>query len=230
MLNPSDNPPEQPHRLEFLQKLLYSHPLAFWGGLWAVMVLVGSIAAVGLLNPGPIEQEASQPTPTLLTIQESVAKPEPSKKPKPSPKKAPKSSVQEDKQDLPLSLFGVVALGCAAGSLFVTQALRQSTQSYPSSKRTKPAATVRKKRRRPAKKSRPASRMPQPDVSQFSWQTQNNQPPMTDEQFTQVTVLPPEESNPLDWDQESLADMMDLRKRQSLSSLMRTNNPPIRRS
>jgi hypothetical protein len=72
--------------------------------------------------------------------------------------------------------------------------------------------------------------MPQPDVSQFSWQTQNNQPPMTDDQFTQVTVLPPEESNPLDWDQESLADMMDLRKRQSLSSLMRTNNPPVRRS
>jgi len=36
-----------------------------------------------------------------------------------------------------------------------------------------------------------------------------------------VTVLPPEESHPLDWDEATLADMMDLRKRQSLASLLR---------
>jgi hypothetical protein len=45
--------------------------------------------------------------------------------------------------------------------------------------------------------------------------------PITDEKLTQVTVLSPEESHPLDGGDESLADMLDLRKRQSLASLIR---------
>jgi hypothetical protein len=33
-----------------------------------------------------------------------------------------------------------------------------------------------------------------------------------------VTVIPAEASHPLDWQEESLADTMDIRKRRSLSS------------
>ena len=36
----------------------------------------------------------------------------------------------------------------------------------------------------------------------------------------QVSVVPEEESHPLDWGEAGLADMMDIRKRRSLSSLM----------
>jgi hypothetical protein len=42
-----------------------------------------------------------------------------------------------------------------------------------------------------------------------------------DRSLAQITVLPPEQIHPLDGGKESLADMMDLRKRYTLSSLMR---------
>lgn len=229
MLNPSDHPPEPQERLQFLRQLLYQHPLAFWGGLWFVLITVSGVAAIGLLNPGPIEQEASVPSPTVSTIQESVAKKSEPSEPSVSTPESASTFISEpttvrespSKKDLPLSLFGGIALGCAVGSLLITQALKGSSQPRQSSRRAKPGTTVRKKRRHPPQSSRPVSRTvqlvnPQPNV-----QTQPNQQSTTNNAFTPVTVLPPEASHPLDGGSESLADLLDLRKRQSLASIMR---------
>ena len=199
MLKPSDNPSEQPYRPLLLKKLLHSHPFAFWGGLWVIIVVVSAVASIGLFSPGPLELEASKPTPTLETIQETKAQ----------------------QETIPLSLFGVLILGCAAGSLFVTQVLRYSTQQRRSLKRLKTSGTVRKKRRRPSNKRRSIPRQPQPLSSETTLQTQSERQPTTDNPLTQVTVLSPEESHPLDWGDENLAEIMDLRKRQSLASLIR---------
>ena len=57
--------------------------------------------------------------------------------------------------------------------------------------------------------------------SALTYQPVNNRLATTNKQPTQITVLPPEESHPLDRGNENLAEMMDLRKRKSLASLMR---------
>lgn len=190
MLNPSDNLPEKPDRLLPLKKLIDRHPLAFWGGLWAALVLTGSVATVGLLSPGPIEKEMTKQTPALSRVRESTTR-----------------------KDMPLSLFGGILLGCAAGSLLVTQALRYSTQPQPS-KRLGSSAAVRRKRRNAAKKRQAVSSSLQRVEAKPVSQTLSHQQ-------AQISVLPPEERLPLDGEHENLADLMDLRKQQSLSSLMR---------
>ena len=309
MLNPSNNPPKQQYNLVFLQQLIRSHPLACLGGLWVSLVLLGSVATVGLFNPGTLDQEGSSPTPTLETIQQST----------------PKSTARKG---LPLAVFGTVALACAGGSLLVTQALKHATEHHNSAKRSKPIVTVRKKTRPSSKKRRPLPKTAQPvavqnhrdsgqalqrnptrqqplqgtgnfssgglaplmrtgdggnrrpnplarnnqewvSSSQFpiansqspearipsptlrqpirgtgnassrrvelprqggefrprpTAQTVNNRVATTAEKGAYVTVLPPEESHPLDGRQESLADLLDLRKQHSLTSLMRGNS------
>ncbi len=307
MLNPSNNPPEQQYTPVFLQQLIRRHPVACLAGLWVSLVLLGSVATVGLFNPGIIDQEGSSPTPTLETVQEST----------------PQSST---KKDLPLVLLGTVALACAGGSLLVTQVIRHATGHRDRANRSQPLPTVRKKLRQSSKKRRPIPRTPQSvaahkqkdggDVleptlsrqqplhgtnnassrgvapltrtgdggnrrpnslgmenqqwvsspqlsvpnSQFSQarnpnptlqqplygtgnasyrrvdpprptrvefgsrstsQTLNHRVATTSEKLTHVTVLPPEESHPLDGRQESLAELLDLRKQHSLTSLMR---------
>jgi hypothetical protein len=208
MLKPSDNSPEQPYRPPFLKQLLHSHPFVFCGGLWVVLVFVGGVASIGLFSAGPMEPEASKPTPTQETIQQ--------------PKAQPKVQPKAQQEHVPLSLFGSVVLGCAAGSLLVTQVLRYTTQQRQPVKRLKPSATARKKRRRPSKGRRSTPRKPQQMVSEPTFQAQDHRQPTNDNPHTQVTVLSPEESHPLDWGDENLAEMMDLRKRQSLASLIRT--------
>lgn len=307
MLNPSNNPPEQQYNLVFLQQLIRSHPLACLGGLWVSLVLLGSVATVGLFNPGTINQEGSSPTPTLETIQEST----------------PQSTARKG---LPLVVFGTVALACAGGSLLVTQVLKHAAEHHNSAKGSKPIVTVRKKPRPSSKKRRPLPQTPQPVAAQNQRDsgqalqpnltrqqpiqgTGNHSPrgvaplmrtgdggnrrpnplgmdnqewvsssqfPIANSQFPEariptptrrqplrgtgnassrrveplrqtggefrarptsqdlnnrvataaekgayVTVLPPEESHPLDGRQESLADLLDLRKQHSLTSLMR---------
>jgi hypothetical protein len=201
MLNPSNNPPEQQHYRPPLKQFIQKHSLASCVGLWVTLVLVGSMATVGLFNPGPIEQEASNPTPSLETVQEST----------------PQSTA---KKDLPLSLFGAIALGClgcAAGSWLLTYALRDTIQPRPSPRRLKPVKTVRKKRRVSSQQSHPVSGTPQPKPSTLTLQAPIDRRLTTK---TQVTVLAPEESHPLDGGEESLADLLDVRKQQSLASLL----------
>ncbi|MFB8791809.1 MAG: hypothetical protein U7123_23935 [Potamolinea sp.] len=214
MLNPSKNHPKQPLQLQSLKQLIHSHPYFFLGGLWVTLVLVGGVASFGLFNVGKVEQEGSKPTPTIETIQESTAK-------------------STDKKDLPLSLFAAVAIGCAAGSLLVTKALKDSSQGRSTPKRLKQVVGVSKKRRHPPRKSPPVPEKPQPVSSALTWQTIDNKSPTIEVKLrpttnraallTRVTVLPPEENHPLDGKQENLAEMMDLRKHYTLASLMRSN-------
>ena len=228
MLNLSDNSPEAQQRLQSLIQLLYKHPFAFCGGMWVTLVFLGGIATLGLFNPGPVEPETSRPLPTASTVQQEVS-PQPVRKSfpgftakqplKPFTAKQPVKS--PDLPLLPLSLLAVVALGCAGGSYLLTQMLKSSAQDSQSPRRLKPTDTIRKKRRNPSQKPSSISRTPQSAGASPSFQIVNNQLTKTEKQLTQITVLPPEQLHPLDGGKESLAEMMDLRKRHSLSSLMR---------
>lgn len=246
MLNSSDNHLDQQNRLQPLQQLINRYPIAFWSGLWAFLVLVGSVAAIGLIKPAPIEsptiQGASKSTPTLTTIRQS-----------------------ETKEDFSVSLLGTLTLGCVGVSLLVTQALRQSSRrrknstefqrtptkqkptkirgqqnkldkskqirdkrmfSNPvaetlplaSSRRSQASPSVHKKPRSSSLKRRRVPIRPQKAAKQPVLETRV---PTAEQSLTQVTVLPPEPNNSLDLRQEKLVDVMDLRKRRSLNSIMR---------
>lgn len=200
MLNSSNNPPQQQYRLQPLRQLLYEHGFAFCCVLWAALVIGGSVATLRLLNPGHLEQQASNSTPGLTTFEESTA--------------------SKPKQDLALAVFGTVIVGCAAGSLLVIQLLKYSLRDR-SSKNLKPRKVARKKRRYSSGKNSIDSRTPQSVSSALTYQPRENQMPTVNNQMAQVTVLPPEENLPLDRSNENLAEMMDLRKRLSLGALMR---------
>jgi len=219
----SENLPEPQYALAPFHRLLQKHPFAFWGGLWTILLIVVTVATIDLLNPGPVEEKESNSTPAPTQIEES-----------------PEAKSPEEK-DWSLPLFSTIVLGCAGGSLLITSALRRSTQRRRFSKRAKSSAIVHQSRSLSRKRRRsPVPRKPQPAASvrtqphkkhniQQNTQPhqkhniqQNTQPniPSTTQQ-TQVTVLAPEDNHPLDSQPESLAEMMDLRKRQSLKSLMR---------
>jgi len=235
MLNPSNNHPEQQHPLQPIQQLFRRHPFACLGGLWVTLVLVGGVATVGLVDPGTDHREGSKPTPSLTTVQQSKPKPEvpqskpkpevPQSKPKPEvPQSKPKPEVPQSKpqEELPLLLLAAIALGWAGGSLMVTQALRYAPQGCQPSRRSKPVVTVRKKRPHSSTSPSTVSQKAQPNASKFPLQSVDNQLPTTHNKRGQVTVLPREVRHPLDGKEESLAELLDLRKHHSLDSLLRT--------
>lgn len=191
MLNPSDHSPEQPNQSHPLKLLIQKHPFVFWGGLWITLLSVGGFAALGLITPGPTEQNTPKPTPAPAAVQ-----------------------VSAPREDLPLSLFTAIAIGCAAGSFLFVYVLKNSARSHQSSRRLNSTATITKKRRQ-VKKRAVAKIISQPVTSVAL------SPIRPQEKTSQVTVLSPEEASPLDRGDNSLADLLDLRKRQSLDSLMR---------
>lgn len=202
MLNPSNTSPEQQYPPHPLKLLIQKHPFAFWGGLWVILIGVGTVATLGLLNPGPIAQDTPNPTPAPPAVPIVTA---------------PK----QDFQFYPsLSVFGAIAIGCATGSVLFTYVLLNSSHSHGSSKRLRSVATVSKKRRPSSKKRRPVPPTTQLAAPQPVVQTFDAGLATFNHQLTQVTILPPDETHPLDRGEESLADLLDLRKRQSLASLM----------
>ena len=216
MVKTSDNRRTQRIPLPFLHQLVYKRPVAILGGLWVLLLLAAAMAGRGLISPGTVDWEQPefispglvgqvQPEPTLdaTKVQEYpravsalTRVPE-----------APKS------EEMPLWLFGAIALSCAAGSMLISLRLRRQARPRKLIKRAKPAATVPKKRQRPPQKHRqvPPVERQQPSVPARSAFLAD---PL-------VTVVPSEESHPLDRSDDSLADMMDMRKRKSLGSLLR---------
>lgn len=232
MLNPSDNPAKKQHLPKVLPQLIQKYPWAFWGTIWTGIIVVGSVAGFGMIYAGPVEQEASGPKPTITTIQQFTtgSKPQPKSvilppvaiqpppviNPQPAIATIPASTSGEG---FPLSVFAGLAIGCGVGSFVVSQLVKKATQPYPS-------ATIRKKTQNRSKKHRPLPRKPQvarsqPIVQPPRNQPPYNQPPIIEKQETQVTVMSDAENHPLDRKEETLAEMLDLRKRKSLSSLMR---------
>lgn len=234
MLNPSTNGSIQRLSLQIFQHLLHKHPLAFLGGTWASLMLVAYLAACGLLSPGSMEREKPpETTPSAMVEDSRTDLPsstavQGSQTPQPastavqdlptSQRGFTKVRVSSPEEGMPMWLFGALALSCATGTLLIYGSLRHSqprrtpVKRKETSQKASPTTAIRKKRQLPSRRHRLKKPISMP------------QPPRSVADQPVVTVLPPDESHPLDWGEDSLADMMDLRKRQSLSSLLR-NRP-----
>jgi len=193
------------------------HPLKFWGGVWLSVIGVVGIATLGLLNP---DLSATRQR-TDGAIASSTAT----------------ESAPPSENRVPFWLFGAIALTCGAGSLLISQQL------------TPPSAAGRRRTGKPRRRKRPAahpgrpistdlspSPMPahaagfQPPSNSFTKPVPSSRHPRPVAPPVVVTVVPPEQLHPLDWQDASLAHLLDLRQQRSLASWMdRPAEPPYPR-
>lgn len=229
MLNPSSNGSTQRLGAQIVRELVYNHPIPFLGGMWVSLVVAGYFAAWGLLSPGSMEPEKppvttqsakmveDSPTglPDSTAVQGSQQSSTATQDSQTSEGGFTRVRVSSGEEGMPMWLFGALALSCATGTLLIYGSLRNSqprrkpVKRRETSLKASPTTAIRKKPQPPLRRQRLKRPIP---VSQ---------PPTSVSNVPVVTVLPPDESHPLDWGDDSLADMMDLRKRQTLASLLR---------
>ena len=195
--------------LAWVQQLFSKHPQAVLGGVWLVLLLLGTVSARSIISPGEVSQE--QPRAISAGVVEQH-----------QPEPAPASTIayigEEPRSLPPLWLWGAIALGCATGSRLIFLSFRGKAKSRQPRKRVgaslkggSPAA-VRQASQRPPQKRRPLPKARQ-------------QPPVpTKPAFVTKPVrsaMPPESRQPPNGGKQNLAGKLDLRKRQSLDSLLR---------
>lgn len=216
MLN-SSNPPSEQYNyrqgLQRLQQLINRYPLAFWGTIWGVLLLIITLATLGLVNPGGLEEEKSLPKPLVSTTLESTIK----KTPQPKSLLISPRTQSPPQEGLPLSLFLGLALGCAAGSLLLTYTLRQSPQR---SQIIKSSQSSRYKKRQHSTKPRNVPQNPKSVGHKQALESRQSSQILSQTENPEVTILSDQEKNPLDREEQTLAEMLDLRKRESLASIM----------
>ncbi len=240
----SSQAPPAPERATVGKFLLYClefHPFVFWSGVWTTILIVAGVAVTGLMSPYFLDAEAVAPTSASIEIEPEAA-PSTSASTEIEPEAAPPASVtastpsQTSERDqtaarsermprrdrdlgngsssIPLWSLAALVFSCAAGSLVISQRLKRSPAPRP-----KPNQAALSPNRSPKRLSRPAKLRA---VEQFYPQAAPVYPhptatffPNPDPVMTVVpTVVPEEESHPLDWGEEpSLADMMDIRRR-----------------
>lgn len=193
----SPHPGQAVGGLKSLIELLKRYPWLIWGGMWAFLVALSAISIISLTHTGPVEQQKPAPTPVAT--------------------EKPPASSSHTSSSIYLWLLGAAALTCGAGSLLIYKRLKSSSLCdklpNPLKSSSERSLTRRQRRKRMFQENPPLPtplEEPQPPAQ-----------PVPAEIEPVVTVLPPEESHPLDAEEESLAEMMDIRKQRSLSSILR---------
>ncbi len=224
MVTKSQNRSTQNFPRIWWQQLLYKHPVVLWGGVWLALLLVGALAVRGLMSPGKAVQQ--QPK-AIMSAAAQKAMPETTPSSNvidpnslPAFTKVPQiSPAPEPSRGVPMWLYGTIAISSAIGSVLISLGFKHKpryrkpikrlnksinrSQSAPTRKRQqRNLPPVARKRRRQVK-----------NLHVTSIQTAYVPEPV-------VTVLPAENSYPRHQGSEDLAEMMDLRKRQSLTSLL----------
>ncbi|MFW6358581.1 MAG: hypothetical protein ACOC0N_05120, partial [Chroococcales cyanobacterium] len=182
MLNLSHPSPQQTSVEKTPQSMLLTRLLLWGSGIWIViMMAIAVVAMKGLFYTGSLEPQKSAsttaPSPasfeTIDSATELETVIEPNVEPQSDILRSPPSETASppspsEQPNLPLWVFGAIAVACASGSLGVTFLLKQlSTKSAPvkvSTPMDKP--TKPRKSKPPAKKSKKrVVRKPQPQAT-----------------------------------------------------------------
>jgi hypothetical protein len=211
--------------------LIQTRPFMVLGGAWLATATAALIALGGLMSPG----ELHRPTPSPDAAPVTQVQPEPS---------PPAVTL------LPLWTLGLLVSGCAVGTFILSVAFKQAparsrkaTRAKAKAKATQlPSKALARSRSlvparaskalQPSKKLKklrpyaeggvsrllPADRQAQPSYPPAA-AIATGKPAVNLSQPT-VTVVPPNETHPLDWGEESLAHLLDMRKQHPLSSIL----------
>lgn len=217
----------------FLVQLLQQRPLIFWGGVWAIalMLISGSIAT--LLDPTvsrrvslhelfPSPQPIAAPSPTMA---ESAPPPSTSTSIAPP-------AIAADAPTIPYRSLGAIVIGCGLGSVLISQLMNRSPKPQrlhravpqPPAPAPKPpeVSAVQPPQSAVSPRGGEATAPPSFQMPPALTTPRSKRAAQSDRAVTQtaVTVMPPDASHSLDWDENSLVNSMDLRKQRSLSSWM----------
>lgn len=215
--------PEIRPELRRRQRFRFSF-LLFVLGLWSVSLITTVWATRSLLDP----TLSSTDFPVAADLENPLANaeaPSPEANPAPPAPIAPPEAVLDNSyfyppaeaEHLPIAALGMIAFSCAMSCILVSRAL------HP--RRSPPRLQGRSAKRtaKPTLKQLPAAvesppqpaiaKQPVPAVEIIEMTGGETAPAAAP---AAVTVLPANQSLPLDWDEPSLADSLDLRRRQSL--------------
>ncbi len=169
-------------------------------------VIIASMGLRGIIDPGP-EPMAPRAAPTAPATPTAD-----------TGDQIDQSETSQSNGFLFIWLFFMLALGCAGGSFVVTQFLMRA--SFPVQGKRRRTRRKRLKGRKKAVPLPPSNTVPMPQAATMAANMRRNPQPQPQ---PVVTVLSPQERTHLDRNREkdNLVDMMDMRKRHSLSALMR---------
>ncbi|MBM0740385.1 hypothetical protein JOY44_01925 [Phormidium sp. CLA17] len=221
--------------LAILNDRLKQYPTMFWGIIWVFIAFPSALAIGSLINPN-----ATEPQMVSVIAQKSDTKTQSPLKPVP------------DSGQLPLWVFGAIAVGCTASCFVLAiyiKPIEMQTAEIEFEETVVPiqsAAQERSHRQIDSPKQLLKRLKPYEltEVLPFM-QTERSQPiqPLAVEWMgsTQqifdsaystddiaepvlVSVIPAEEIQPLDWGEARLADVMDLRRQYPLHFVANTNS------
>lgn len=178
--------------------LLTQHPLLLLTGLLTMLLGSSALALYSLGYAGNAEQIEPEEIPAVV--------------------ENPIQTPSETSNPTPLWMVIAIALSCGSGCLVILRLLNRPTQRQKLRKHLnrnpRPVASNRHQRLEPQTLKNPPVFVPLQPLKPFV--------PMQAKTKPLVTVLPPEHKHPLDKRKESLADLMDIRKQNSLSSILRS--------
>jgi hypothetical protein len=215
--------------------LLQRYTPLLW--LLALAILVGSATAavmsildpdasvpydISLTDSAPAHESSTSLSPRI----EASPVPQPAAEPTtalPQPQRPP-SQKQQTETAFPLSAGGAILLSCAAGCFLLSQWLkpdssrrgtRRPRASQQSNQMQAPSPHPLQVPATPQIQSLPPA--VQPSFVVLRPQPHQQEPPAKPAANVSVTVMPADQDHPLDWDEPSLADSLDLRQRRPLS-------------
>lgn len=186
--------------------LFMRYPWLFLAGLLLMFLGGGalSIYSLGYVDESKKRKESE-------TLQAEVVTP-----------KAPAETVENSENPIPLWMVAAIALSCASGCLVILRFINRPRQKQKLKKRIINRDQIRLAQQRyQALEAHLPRKKPV-----YAAQTRRNSimamPPQKPKAKPVVTVLPPEQNfKPNQKNQDSLADILDIRKQTSLSSMLR---------
>ncbi|PSB06418.1 hypothetical protein C7B76_29660 [filamentous cyanobacterium CCP2] len=202
----------RPKGLRSLRQYL-QHPFWLVGMAWGVTVFVAGVAAINIVKIEPLEQQPSIAPTVSAHAQPDETQTGPSAEPlsqseqeanSPLQSQNPARPVQASEEDnLPFLTLGFVAFSCAVGCFMLS---RRAEPRHVGNR----SHTTHGYRQLPKRSSSTKSRS-----KQKVDRTASSSSHAADK--TTVTVISPDEAHPLDWQEPSVADNLDMRQRRPLS-------------
>jgi hypothetical protein len=178
--------------------LLTRHPLLLLAGVFTTLMGTASLSLYSLIHVSDVEQLEAEPVPAV--VEQPII-----------------TTNAENSDPLPMWMVVAIALSCASGCLVIFRLLNPPTQRPQVQKRQAISHLVPSTPPRAARKQQPVIK-PHPISAR-----RTTRPPMTPIQAIKkpiMTVMSAEPRNPFEESKESLVDLLDWRKHNSLTSIL----------
>ncbi|ABA19987.1 conserved hypothetical protein [Trichormus variabilis ATCC 29413] len=176
--------------------LLTRHPLLLLAGIFTTLMGSAGMALYSLVHVGDVEHLEAEP---VAVIEQPII------------------ADAENGNPLPLWMVAAIALSCASGCLIIFRLLNQPTQRPKIQKREAishqalSASSRTQKQQQPILKTQPMF-VPRPTLQPVNAMQATKKP--------LLTVLPAEQRSPFDDSKESLVELLDWRKHNSLTAIL----------